>query len=130
MLKKDERQRARAVGDTIVAETERLLELESAFLISLASNGLPPDIIELLVRGNPMRGIPPRLLQKAIKVTTIPHHQPSEWRSVYNAAYPKFWGIETTDPAAVERGEETIVAPCMPEHAAKTIVNAYNKRWP
>lgn len=127
MLIKDERQQARAFGDTIVAETERLLELESAFLISLASNGLPPDIAELLVHGNPMRGIPSRLLQKAIKGAT-PQHQPSGWRAVYNAAYPKLWGIERTDPAAVDRGEETIVAPCMPEHAAKTIVDAYNGR--
>ena len=35
---------SRSFGETIVAETERLLELEAAFLVSLAANNLPPDI--------------------------------------------------------------------------------------
>jgi hypothetical protein len=51
-----------------------------------------------------------------------------EWRAFYNASYPKLWGIETTDPAAIDAGLEIVVAPCMPEHAAKDIVNAWNKK--
>ena len=58
---------ARAFGETIVAETARLIELEAAFLVSLAKNNCPADIAEFLVRGDPMRGVPPRLIQKAIK---------------------------------------------------------------
>ena len=58
---------ARELGDRIVAETERLLELEAAFFVSLVSNGLPADISELLTYGDAKQGIPPRLIQKAIK---------------------------------------------------------------
>ncbi|MBR0946699.1 hypothetical protein ABIF68_007827 [Bradyrhizobium japonicum] len=60
---------ARDIGEKIVAETERLLELEAAFFVSLVSNGLPADISELLTYGNAKQGIPPRLIQKAIKAT-------------------------------------------------------------
>jgi hypothetical protein len=50
-----------------------------------------------------------------------------EWRAIKNVAYPKYWGIETTDPIALESGDEIVVAPsCMSEIAAKTIVSAYN----
>ena len=58
---------ARALGERIVAETERLLELEAAFFVLLVGNGLPADISELLTYGDAKRGIPPRLIQKAIK---------------------------------------------------------------
>jgi Lar family restriction alleviation protein len=51
-----------------------------------------------------------------------------EWRAFYNASYPKLWGIETTDPAAIDAGLEIVVAPCMPEHAAKEIVLAWNEK--
>ena len=51
-----------------------------------------------------------------------------QWRAFYNVAYPKLWGIETDDPAAVEAGLEIVVAPCMPEHAAKDIVRAWNEK--
>lgn len=51
----------------------------------------------------------------------------NEWRAIKNVAYPKYWGIETTDPAAIKVGEETIAAPdCLSEAAAKTIVDAHN----
>jgi len=50
----------------------------------------------------------------------------AQWRAFYNVSYPKLWGIETTDPRAVEAGLEILVAPCMPEHAAKTLSDAYN----
>lgn len=48
------------------------------------------------------------------------------WRAFHAMAWPKLWGIETTDPRAVEAGLEILVAPCMPEHAAKTLSDAYN----
>ena len=51
-----------------------------------------------------------------------------QWRAFYNASYPKLWGIETTDPAAIEAGLEIVVAPCMPEHAAKDLVAAFNSK--
>jgi hypothetical protein len=52
----------------------------------------------------------------------------AQWRAFYNASYPKLWGIETSDPAAHEAGLEIVVAPCMPGHAAKDIVAAWNAR--
>lgn len=52
----------------------------------------------------------------------------AQWRAFYNVSYPKLWGIETTDPAAIDVGLEIIVAPCMPEHAAKDIAEAWNAR--
>ncbi len=52
----------------------------------------------------------------------------AQWRAFYSVAYPKLWGIETDDPAAVEAGLEIVVAPCMPEHAAKDIARAWNKK--
>lgn len=118
---------ARSFGETIVAETEHLLELEAAFLVSLAENNCPTDIAEFLTRGDAMRGVPPRLIQKAIKAIILLGRR-HEWRAVYNVTHPKVWGLETTDPAALDHGEETIVAPCMPEHAARAIVEAYNSR--
>lgn len=39
---------------------------ESAALVVLAQCNVPTDIQELLVRGDPMRGIPPHSLGKAI----------------------------------------------------------------
>lgn len=52
----------------------------------------------------------------------------AQWRAFYNVSYPKLWGIETSDPAAIEAGLEIVVAPCMPEHAAKDIVAAWNAK--
>ncbi len=52
------------------------------------------------------------------------------WRAVKNVAYPKLWGIETTDPRAHDAGLEIVVPPCMPEHAAKTLSEAYNLAVP
>lgn len=54
--------------------------------------------------------------------------QQEKWTAFRSATWPKLWGIETDDPAAIEAGLEQIVAPCMPEHAAKTIVQAWNAR--
>jgi hypothetical protein len=50
------------------------------------------------------------------------------WRAFYNVSYPKLWGIETSDPAAIEAGLEIVVAPYMPEHAAKDIAEAWNAK--
>ena len=52
----------------------------------------------------------------------------AQWKAFYNVSYPKLWGIETSDPAAVESGLEIVVAPCMPEHAAKDIARAWNEK--
>jgi hypothetical protein len=49
-----------------------------------------------------------------------------QWRAFYNVSYPKLWGIETSDPSAVRAGLEILVAPSMPEHAAKWLSSAYN----
>jgi len=58
-----------------------------------------------------------------MRVSKPTQHQ---WRAFHAAAWPLLWGIETSDPAAYEAGLEIIVAPCMPEHAAKTLAEAYN----
>lgn len=39
---------------------------ECAALVILAECNIPPDVQELLVRGDPVRGIPPGSLRKAI----------------------------------------------------------------
>jgi hypothetical protein len=50
-----------------------------------------------------------------------------EWRAVKNVAYPKYWGIETTDPIALDAGDEIVISPQrLSELEAKTIVDAYN----
>lgn len=49
-----------------------------------------------------------------------------QWKAFHAMAWPKLWGIETTDPRAAQAGLEILVAPCMPEHAAKALANAYN----
>lgn len=41
-------------------------EALAAALIALAAYNIPTDVQELLVRGDPMRGIPPRALAGAI----------------------------------------------------------------
>jgi hypothetical protein len=42
------------------------LEILPAFLVALAEAGIPPDIQEVLIHGNPSRSIPPDALRKAI----------------------------------------------------------------
>lgn len=44
------------------------LEMTTAALVALAEHGIPPDIQELLVHGNPSQGIAPGALGKAIRV--------------------------------------------------------------
>lgn len=46
-------------------ELDEILD-EATALLELAECNIPPDIQELLVRGDPMRGIPPRALRRAI----------------------------------------------------------------
>lgn len=47
--------------------------LEAAALIALARMNVPPDVQDLLVAGDPMRGIPPGALRAAISAaTTLP----------------------------------------------------------
>lgn len=41
-------------------------EMSAAALVILAEANIPPDIQELLVRGDPMRGIAPNALGKAL----------------------------------------------------------------
>jgi hypothetical protein len=41
------------------------LDAEAAALVSLVQSNIPPDVQELLVRGDPMRGIAPGALRKA-----------------------------------------------------------------
>lgn len=52
---------------------------------------------------------------------------PSQWRAFHNGAYPNLWGVETIDPAALEAGLEIVVAPCMPERAARDLADAWNR---
>jgi hypothetical protein len=54
--------------------------------------------------------------------------QPDQWRAFRAAAWPLVWGIETIDPAAVEVGLEIVIAPCMPEHAAKELAAIFNRK--
>lgn len=50
-----------------------------------------------------------------------------DWRAVKNVAFPKRWGIETTDPTALEAGNEMILTPeHLSEVSAKAIVEAHN----
>lgn len=58
--------------------------------------------------------------------TCVDEQRPEQWCAFRAAAWPLLWGIETTDPRAIDAGLDVIVAPCMPEHAARTIVEAWN----
>lgn len=49
-----------------LTELDGMLD-EATALIALAECNIPPDIQELLVRGDPMRGIPPHALLRAIE---------------------------------------------------------------
>lgn len=70
------------------------------------------------------------LIRDHQKLTTLDAGRSSawQWRAFYNVSYPKLWGIETNDPTAIEAGLEIVVAPCMPEHAAKDIAAAWNAK--
>jgi hypothetical protein len=50
------------------------------------------------------------------------------WRAFHAAAWPKLWGIETTDPLSIEAGLEIVIAPSMPEHAAKSVAAIFNQQ--
>jgi hypothetical protein len=50
------------------------------------------------------------------------------WKAFHAMAWPKFWGIETTDYRAIEAGLEIVIAPCMPEHAAKSVAAIFNQQ--
>jgi hypothetical protein len=52
------------------------------------------------------------------------------WTAFHAAAWPKLWGIETTDQRAIEAGLEIVIAPCMPEHAAKSVAAIFNQQAP
>lgn len=52
------------------------------------------------------------------------------WKPFRAMAWPKVWGIETTDPRAIDAGLEIVVAPCMPEHAAKIMATLFNQQQP
>ena len=52
------------------------------------------------------------------------------WRAVHAMAWPKLWGIETTDPRAIAAGLEIVIAPSMPEHAAKSVAAIFNQQAP
>lgn len=52
------------------------------------------------------------------------------WTAFHAAAWPKLWGVETTDPRAIEAGLEIVISPCMPEHAAKSVAAIFNQQAP
>lgn len=47
------------------------LEAASAFLIALTEHGIPPDIQELLIVGDPAQDIKPGAISKAIKAALL-----------------------------------------------------------
>jgi hypothetical protein len=47
------------------------LELATAAIVTLTEHGIPPDVQELLVYGNPSRGIAPGALSKAIRAVAL-----------------------------------------------------------
>lgn len=47
-----------------------MMELTAA-LLALAEANIPPDVQELLVHGDPMRGIPPGALAKALMAANM-----------------------------------------------------------
>jgi len=49
----------------------------TAALTALAEHGIPPDVQELLVVGNPDRGIAPGALSKAVKAVLTAYRQPT-----------------------------------------------------
>lgn len=49
------------------------------------------------------------------------------WKAFHAVAWPKLWGIETTDYRAIEAGLEIVIAPSMPEHAAKSAAEIFNQ---
>lgn len=63
-----------------------------------------------------------------ICATCADEQRPGQWVAFKNVAYPHLWGIETTDPRAVDAGLDMLIAPCMPEHAAKTLAEVYNAK--
>lgn len=55
------------MGDEERAHMNMIMD-ECAAIVILAENNVPTDVQELLVRGDPMEGIPPHVLGKAIAV--------------------------------------------------------------
>jgi len=55
----------------------------TAALVALAEAGVPTDVQELLIHGNPARGIPPGALKAAIKAAKDIVHEGSQERLVY-----------------------------------------------
>lgn len=56
--------------------TSKDLERKAAFLVALAQAGIPPDTQELLIHGNPDRGIAPDALGKGIAALAPPSAAP------------------------------------------------------
>lgn len=52
------------------------------------------------------------------------------WKAFHAMAWPKLWGIETTDYRAIEAGLEIVIAPSMSEHAAKSVAAIFNQQAP
>jgi hypothetical protein len=65
-------------------------------LIRLAKAGLPTDMIELLVQGNPAIGVPPNTLSRALAPAL--RHQSSEGSSSID-----YWQRQGHQPTAFER---------------------------
>lgn len=55
---------------------ESVLSDQAAFLVALAERNIPPDVQELLVQGDPMRGIAPGALSAAIRAIQGPIRPP------------------------------------------------------
>lgn len=54
------------------------VEAAAAGLCALAEYGIPVDVQELLVRGDPMRGIRPGALSACIKATLVSYRSTQE----------------------------------------------------
>ena len=52
------------------------------------------------------------------------------WKAFHAMAWPKLWGIKTTDYRAIGAGLEIVIAPSMSEHAAKSVAAIFNQQAP
>jgi len=55
--------------------------MASAALVALAEHGIPADLQELLVYGNPDRGISPGALSKAVQAILLAAKREKVWSS-------------------------------------------------
>lgn len=63
--------------------------IEAAFLVALAEAKIPPDVGELLVRGNPALGVAPGALRKALEAA-----ERVAWRPIEDVVEPLLLQVE------------------------------------